>query len=544
MSNVQILDARGNPVKGNPYKAAAGGHSGELNSWGARSLSANKALLPNQEKLNARAQDMIRNSGVAKSGLDVHVDFIVGHQWRFISKPDWELLGLTKLQGERLARDIQQRFTDYAEDPDCLIDAEEKRTLTMIAREIVSTHTQTGDVFSRSEWIRSRNRRYNTAIKMVDGNRVATPPEKLMNNFIRGGILENRHGAARGYFVRTRHKSEDPAFGQIAQFNYVPKRLPWGRKQLIHTFEPNGDGASRGSNALVSVLSQLPSLSKLQNATLQNAIINAMYAAVIKSDMSPEIAQAVMGGHSDQAANLMTDKMKWHQAADITFDGQQIPHLFPGEEIELLTAQTSGQAFGDFEASFLRDFARGTGVSYELLSRDWSKTNYSSGRAGLLQTVKHLLGKREVIVKRHTNDIMALWLEEAINKGVIKLPATAPSFYEAKAAYCRGDWIGAGRLNIDGLKEIKEAIAKLEAGLSSYELESANLGCDWTDLKASQDREEKELAEQGRIPLWKQGKGKAPEPEADDEEAGDEDDQSITDEDHPQTETYDTDKDK
>lgn len=541
MSEPSILDASGQPLNRTPYRAATGGASGELLSWNARSLSQNQALLPHQSKLNARTQDMIRNSGVAKSGLDIHVDFIVGHQWKFISKPDHNLLGISKAQATKLAYEIQQRFSDWAEDPDCFIDAEQKRTLTMIAREVVATHTQSGDVFSRAEWIKTRHGKYRTAIKMVNGDRIATPPEHINNAYIRAGVLENYHGAALGYYVRNRHQSEDRLHPSRGRFDYVPKRLPWGRMQMLHTFEPFGDGASRGANPFLSVLTQLPSLAKLQTATLQNAIINAMYAAVIKSDMSPEVAQAIMGGHSDQAANLMQEKLAWHNSADITLDNHRIPHLFPGEDLKLLTAQTAGQAFADFEASLLRDIARGTGTSYELVSRDWSKTNYSSGRAGLLQTLKHLMGKREVIVKRHTTAIMALWLEEAINLGHIKLPASAPSFYEAKAAYCRGQWVGAGRLTIDGLKEIKEAIAKLEAGLSSYEDEAAALGHDWEALKVTQEREEQELAEQGRIPLWKQKKGSSPEPEPADPDEGEED---IAEQDHPQTEHYDTDKDK
>ncbi len=59
---------------------------------------------------------------------------------------------------------------------------------------------------------------------------------------------------------------------------------------------------------------------------------------------------------------------------------------------------------------------------------------------------------------------MALWLEEAINKGEItSVRRNMPSFYEKqfKDAYTACDWVGASRGQVDELKETQAAILKI-----------------------------------------------------------------------------------
>ncbi|MEH8261499.1 phage portal protein, partial [Aeromonas veronii] len=56
---------------------------------------------------------------------------------------------------------------------------------------------------------------------------------------------------------------------------------------------------------------------------------------------------------------------------------------------------------------------------------------------------------------------------------VVTLPSKARfSFQEARSAWGNCDWIGSGRMAIDGLKEVQEAVMLIEAGLSTYENES------------------------------------------------------------------------
>ncbi|EEV8198479.1 phage portal protein, partial [Escherichia coli] len=70
-------------------------------------------------------------------------------------------------------------------------------------------------------------------------------------------------------------------------------------------------------------------------------------------------------------------------------------------------------------------------------------------------------------------------------------------------AWSRAEWIGAGRMAIDGLKEVQESVMRIEAGLSTYEKELALMGEDYQDIFRQQVRESAEREKAGLSrPVW------------------------------------------
>lgn len=509
-----IVDLNGNPLKTSAFYPNSSEDSAlgrSLAMFNPRPLSGDAAVLPILREANAKAADLAQFHTAGRSALQVHVDQIVGHQWKLKYMPNWRVLGISEEQAHLLAYEVEARFEDWFENPNACVDAEENRTGTMCARATVMEHTKAGEVFAKAEWRRIRGTPFRTCLKFVNTDRISNPRGRSNSESLREGVKINSHGAAQGFFVRSRHQSEDGFSTGGAQWDYQPKYLSNGRVNFIHVFEPESPGQNRGANTFLSAIGKIKHLDKLQDATLQNAIVNAMYAAVIKSDLPSEELLSVMGEDAMKQgamAWMLDQKAEYHDKANIRLNKARIPHLLPGEELQLLTAENPGQAFADFEASILRDISRGVNLSYESFSRDYSKTNYSSARASMLEQLKYMLGKRKVIVEAAMNILFALWLEEAIWLGIIKLPRNAPGFYDAKRAWTRCQWIGSGRLMIDELREVKAAIARLEAGISTYERESANLGLDFEEVVEVQNREAALLASQGRDPLWNSQKGK------------------------------------
>ncbi len=73
----------------------------------------------------------------------------------------------------------------------------------------------------------------------------------------------------------------------------------------------------------------------------------------------------------------------------------------------------------------------------------------------------------------------------------------------ARSAWGNCDWIGSGRMAIDGLKEVQEAVMLIEAGLSTYEKECAKRGDDYQEIFAQQVRETMERRAAGlKPPAW------------------------------------------
>ncbi|HCT1913049.1 TPA: phage portal protein, partial [Escherichia coli] len=108
-------------------------------------------------------------------------------------------------------------------------------------------------------------------------------------------------------------------------------------------------------------------------------------------------------------------------------------------------------------------------------------------RASANESWAHFMGRRKFVASRQASQMFLCWLEEAIVRRVVTLPSKARfSFQEARSAWGNCDWIGSGRMAIDGLKEVQEAVMLIEAGLSTYEKECAKRGDDYQEIFAQQ----------------------------------------------------------
>ncbi|WP_146685092.1 phage portal protein, partial [Escherichia coli] len=76
---------------------------------------------------------------------------------------------------------------------------------------------------------------------------------------------------------------------------------------FIHVFEPVEDGQTRGANVFYSVMEQMKMLDTLQNTQLQSAIVKAMYAATIESELDTQSAMDfILGANSQEQRDKLT----------------------------------------------------------------------------------------------------------------------------------------------------------------------------------------------------------------------------------------------
>lgn len=487
------------------YHGGVGGFGGQLRGWNPPSESADAALLPNYSRGNARADDLVRNNGYAANAVQLHQDHIVGSFFRLSYRPSWRYLGINEEDSRAFSRDVEAAWNEYAEDDFCGIDAERKRTFTMMIREGVAMHAFNGELCTQATWDSDSTRLFRTQFKMVSPKRVSNPNNIGDTRNCRAGVKINDSGAALGYYV-----SDDGYPGWMAQnWTYIPRELPGGRPSFIHVFEPMEDGQTRGANAFYSVMEQMKMLDTLQNTQLQSAIVKAMYAATIESELDTQSAMDfILGADNKEQQSKLTgwlgEMASYYSAAPVRLGGARVPHLLPGDSLNLQSAQDTDNGYSTFEQSLLRYIAAGLGVSYEQLSRNYSQMSYSTARASANESWAYFMGRRKFVASRQACQMFLCWLEEAIVRRVVTLPSKARfSFQEARTAWGNANWIGSGRMAIDGLKEVQEAVMLIEAGLSTYEKECAKRGDDYQEIFAQQVRETMERRAAGlKPPAW------------------------------------------
>lgn len=462
----------------------------ETLDWNPMIISPDQQINPRKDMADARSRDMAQNDGYASGAVSTHRDSIVGSQYRLNAQPEEVLLGATEGWAEEFQEIVETKFNLLMDSPECWIDAGRSNTLTGMLRLAIGGFLMTGEVLATAEWLnKDRSRPFSTALQMVSPTRLSNPNGMPDDRFLRRGVARDNYGAALGYWFRMTHPTDwaDPRF---MQWKYVPATKPWGRRQVLHIIEPLQPDQTRGVSEMVSVLKNMRMTKKFQEVTLQNAVVNASYAAAIESELPSELVFASMGVGQEKAGfkNFLGDYMdalSQYAAGsnNIQVDGVKMPHLFPGTKLALKPMGTPGGVGTQFEDSLLRHTAAALGLSYEQLSRDYSKTNYSSARASMAETWKYMQSRKKLVADRTASTIWLLWLEEEINAGNIPLPRgkTKDMFYDPvmREALANCTWIGASRGQIDEMKETQSAMLRIQAGLSTREAESARLGDDY-----------------------------------------------------------------
>ena len=515
---INILGPDGRPLMQATAYQAGDRFAREMSSWTPRVRSADAELLPEMGTIVGRTRDLVRNYGLASGAVQMHLDNVIGSGLRLSAKPDYRSLGLDAEWSAEWARGTESAFRQWAYDIDKQCDAGQRLNLAGMLGQAYRSYLTRGEIFAVIEWLPERSGPWSTAIQMIATERVSNPHGQFDSHGLRAGIEIDAHGAATAYHVRSTGTGAGHwalMDGSSEQWSRVPTRTAWGRRQMLHIYDQEEAGQTRGKSNFASVLGKMKMLARFEAVTLEAAVINSMFAAVIESDMGNAVeALGAMPGEDNLLARYAESQDQYGSTDRIQYDGANIVSLLPNERLRMVTPEHPSGDFDPFEKSFLRQLSGGLNLSYEQLSRDYSQTNYSGARAGLLESWKHFTARRELIGGEFATQVYALWLEEAMDKGVVIAPPGAPDYHAAKTAWTRCKWIGPGKSHIDPLKEGKADALANDRGWLTLEQACADRGFDWEDNLDQIERERHEMERRGLTPASiGQVLGGPPEPE-------------------------------
>lgn len=477
-NQVQLLDQHGQPLmRQDTSHFAASRIARELRDWTPSLESADAELMGENSTIAARSYDLVRNNGIADGAIRTQVDNIVGTGLRLASKPDYRALGKTKEWAAEWARVTEAHFRTFANSPD--FDAARQLNFAGVTALQFRSALIAGEGLALVMWLPDRpGAKWSTAIQSIDPARLGCDGH-LITETMRDGVEINAYGEPVAYHIRKSHPGEAFGFGGDITFERVEARTKFGRRRVIHLYEKMRAGQTRGKAILASVMGAFKMLDRYQSSELQATVANALIAAFIETPMGGE-----------DIANLFGDSKAYMNERnangfDVKLEGASVIPLFPGDKMSAFNPGRPNTAYSAFVEAVLRYISAGLNMPYELLMKDFSKTNYSSARAALLEAWRYFMSRREWLGDNWATPIFDLWLEEAISKGIID----APDFYENRAAYTRCLWIGPGRGLLDPLKEAQASDLRMKMGTSTLEQECAEQGDDWEEILYQRARE-------------------------------------------------------
>jgi lambda family phage portal protein len=462
----------------------------QMSNWFPIRASADAELLGNQDMLVARSRDLDRNTGIAAGAIQTTVDNVVGANLRLSCWPDYRALGRDAQWAEGWGRSVESLWKTWADTT--AVDVAGKLTFTGLTSLVFRSVLQNGEAVALPLWMPRPDSQFKTCVQLVDPDRLSNPGNMTPTMYLRGGVEMDSYGRPTAYHIRKISNWPGmffPAIGGIAgEWEKIPASTVWGRKRVLHVYTQDRVDQTRGKPILAPVMEQFRMLDSYMRAELQSAIVNALVAGVIETPLDPGTLAEMVGGDPN---GYLASKNEYR----VQLEGGSFIPLYPGDKMTPFAPDRPAPQFAAFSEFVLRQIGVSMGLPYEQLMKDYSKTNYSSARAALLESWRYFTTRRSWLTTYWAQPLYDLWFEEAVNAGLID----APDFYNQRLFYTRAKWIGPGRGWIDPVKEAEAAQIRMATGLSTLEAECAEQGLDYNDVIDQRQIEKQRLQEAG---LW------------------------------------------
>ncbi len=480
-----------------PHTGASVTHQ-NIALWRPPLRSADADSLGDARTLRARARDLYRNHPYARMAVRASSIGVIGKKLRYSCRPDHRFLGLDFEEAVRWGQEFERVWEVYAHGPGFFGDAGRRMTFTQYMRLAHRSRFVDGEAFATLEW--AGNRRWKTCAQLIDVDRLSTPPGRSDSAFMRAGVELNDLSEPIAYHVRNGHPVDIAVIGIESQrFSRVDRETQWGRPIALHSYECDRPGQTRGISAFAPVIVDMKMGREFTETSLQQAILQASYAAVLVSQQNyREALEVIAGMPADQAKTVadlalenLESAMTYHENAQIKFNGSSVPILWPGEDLKLLTPGNNATSLGDFQAHATRSFAAGLGVDPISVSQDFSNVNYSSAKMSAASSWRGYEIMREDLIGDLAMPHVAAFLEEVVFSGAMPLPKGIKSheFYDARDALIKGTFLTQGSPNLDPMKEAQALNMEMTMGTATLQDAVAEKGGDYLDTLDQMARE-------------------------------------------------------
>ena len=226
----------------------------------------------------------------------------------------------------------------------------------------------------------------------------------------------------------------------------------------------------RGISPFASGVLLAGDLAQYVDAEIDGAKMAAKYLAMVET---PDTAgfQAMRGVGSDVGPDGQQQRIE-------ELENAVIEYLNPGEKITLAANPRPGSGFEPFVRFTLRMLSITTGVPYDILSGDYSQSNYSSSRLAR-NDFGSLIKSRQ---RRRVRHLCQPALAEAMDAMVMAGRVALPGYWRDPWLWLDGRWTVPGLQPIDPLKESKAQRDQIDATLCSEIETAAERGRDYEEV--------------------------------------------------------------
>lgn len=483
----------------------AGAFRGSIAGWRGPQIHSARAESSERTVIQRRTDDLWANDWAARSGVDAIANNAIGTGLVPQARPDASMLGISPEEARVTARIMEWLWCQWTQE------AHAAGTLHFEDLQYLGLRTmlRAGEMLHipvrlpEDERL-EQGRVFSLCVQNLLPQRLMTPADMQNVPLLHDGVELSAAGRPLAYHIATPSPSaagaDAPSLSLggasapfAADFTRIPARLGH-RPNVFHLFRHDSDEQVRGVSPLAHGIKLFRHLS--------DALDYELYAQVIAAAFPVYFAQENPSISAMPGIPMPMDGMGGMDGA-----GEEDRPLYapisagsmlygpPGEKPEVLESKRPSQNFVSFVEIILRAMSASLGIPYESLSKDFSRTNYSSARAALNEAWKLYTFYRQWFARMYCQPLWEMVMEEAYLRGLLTLPKSAPGFYEARRFWCSTVWVGPARGFVDPVKEITAVVMALQNRLTTWGEAWMERGGDFDDALPIMREEARQMAD-------------------------------------------------
>lgn len=456
---------------GHALTAQSGGYNGasrsrrSLAGWMPTPGDADADALPDLPDLRARCADLARNAPVAGGAINTTCNHVVGSGLSLQCSVDADFLGLDEDTADGWQQDVERKFNAWWETTDCDI----TRTQTGYGLQDLSLRGEIvrGDCFAvltQASWARGPVK---LAVQLIEADRCCNPDRKPNTEALVEGVELDAAGAPVAYHFASGNPYRR---GQGKRSALTWRRIPafgsrTGRRNVLHLFDRDRIGLTRGVPMLAPVIEPLKQLERYTEAELMAAVVSGLFTVFIETEGQSQVMPSALTGAPASSPSA---------ASTGGWDGKLgnglVVELGHKEKIETANPGRPNAQFDPFVNAIVRQIGMMLGIPYEVLVKHYT-SSYSAARAAMLDAWRYFRTRRDRHATYFCAPIFEAWMDEAVASGYV----SAPGYFAdplVRRAWLGHTWIGDGPGSLDPVKEVAAAESRVTLGISTREAES------------------------------------------------------------------------
>jgi len=415
--------------------------------WYAAETSADAELASSLRVLRSRSRQLVRDAAYAKRAKVVVVNNVIGAGVGLQAQ-------VVSTRGRSLRKEnaaIEAAWKRWGEARYCHTGG--KMHFPDLERAAFGQIFEAGECLFRKHYRAFGGSPVPFALEFIEPERLAdhySLPNAPNGNEVRMGVEVDSYDRPVAYWLRERHPGD--VRGRVRG---TEKLIRVPAEQMWHLYVVDRWPQSRGEPWLHATARRLNDMDAYSEAEIIAARNSACQMGFIETPLDQANTKTMV-----DETNADTGEQIREMAPGI------IDYLAPGQKFTEHNPSRPNTAIDPFLRYMLREVAAGTGVSYESLSRDYSKSNYSSSRLALLEDRDLWRSLQLWWLRNFRVPLHREWLKFAVYAGAVKgidvdKYLADPERFEAAKFKPRGwSWI-------DPKNEVQYAMASVRSGFTT-----------------------------------------------------------------------------